>query len=202
MPDVPSHDEPLPTRRKRAPLARAFRGLKRRLTLYRAIAVATVIALLAVGTYAFVETTDTESVTLGTGRAGVDVAATPPVSEPLPAAEAPAEPPTEAPVAEAPTQPLGSGDASYYGDELAGNPTASGERFDPAKLTAAHRTLPLGSRVRVTNLNNGESVVVRINDRGPFHGQRVIDLSKAAAREIGMLSRGTARVRLELLSRM
>ncbi|MEL6616692.1 MAG: septal ring lytic transglycosylase RlpA family protein [Bacteroidota bacterium] len=93
------------------------------------------------------------------------------------------------------------GQASYYGDELAGNPTASGERFDPDGLTAAHRTLPLGSRVRVVNEHTGESVVVRVNDRGPFAHGRVLDVSERAAREIGMLRRGTARVRVELLPR-
>ena len=93
----------------------------------------------------------------------------------------------------------GSGEASYYGDELRGNPTASGEPFNPEGYTAAHRSLPLGSRLRVTNLTNGESVVVRVNDRGPFSGHRVIDVSKGAARELGMLGGGTTRVRLELL---
>ncbi|WP_233998065.1 septal ring lytic transglycosylase RlpA family protein [Erythrobacter sp. QSSC1-22B] len=94
---------------------------------------------------------------------------------------------------------IGSGDASFYGNELAGNRTASGEIFDPERLTAAHRTLPLGSRVRVTNSRNSESVVVRINDRGPFHGNRVIDLSTAAARTIGLIRSGTGRVSLALL---
>lgn len=94
---------------------------------------------------------------------------------------------------------LGSGTASYYGDELAGNRTASGERFDPDDLTAAHRTLAFGSRVRVTNLANGQSVVVRINDRGPFSRGRVIDVSHAAAREIGMDRAGLARVSMTLL---
>ena len=94
---------------------------------------------------------------------------------------------------------IGTGEASYYGGELAGNRTASGEIFDPARLTAAHRTLPLGSRVRVTNASNGEDVVVKINDRGPFHGNRVIDLSSAAARSIGVLQTGTAKVSLALL---
>lgn len=95
---------------------------------------------------------------------------------------------------------IGSGQASYYGSELAGRPTASGERFDPSQFTAAHRTLPFGSVVRVTNVHNGESVLVRINDRGPFSARRVIDLSRAAARKIGMVARGTAMVRLELLA--
>ncbi|WP_302851579.1 septal ring lytic transglycosylase RlpA family protein [Sphingopyxis sp. USTB-05] len=95
---------------------------------------------------------------------------------------------------------IGGGMASYYGNELAGNRTASGERFDPAQLTAAHRSLPFGSLVRVTNTSNGDSVVVRINDRGPFAHGRVIDVSTAAAREIGMHRSGTARVKLALLS--
>jgi rare lipoprotein A (peptidoglycan hydrolase) len=94
---------------------------------------------------------------------------------------------------------VGRGKASYYGSSLAGNSTASGDPFDPSKLTAAHRTLPLGSRVRVTNLRNEETVTVRINDRGPFHGNRVLDLSRRAAERIGMLARGQARVKIELL---
>lgn len=95
---------------------------------------------------------------------------------------------------------MDGGMASYYGDELAGNRTASGERFDPDQLTAAHRTLPFGSMVRVTNTSNGDSVVVRINDRGPFSRGRVIDISHAAARQIGMHRSGTARVKLALLN--
>ena len=95
---------------------------------------------------------------------------------------------------------IGGGVASYYGNELAGNRTASGERFDPGQLTAAHRSLPFGSLVRVTNMSNGDSVVVRINDRGPFSRGRVIDVSHAAAREIGMHRSGTARVKLALLA--
>ena len=94
---------------------------------------------------------------------------------------------------------IGGGMASYYGDELAGNRTASGERFNPAQLTAAHRSLPFGSMVRVTNTSNGDSVIVRINDRGPFSHGRIIDVSTAAAREIGMHRSGTARVKLALL---
>lgn len=95
---------------------------------------------------------------------------------------------------------IDGGMASYYGNELAGNRTASGERFDPGQLTAAHRTLPFGSKVRVTNMSNGDSVIVRINDRGPFARGRVIDVSQAAAREIGMHRSGTARVKLALLA--
>lgn len=94
---------------------------------------------------------------------------------------------------------LGSGPASYFSDEIAGQRTASGELCDPDTLTAAHRTLAFGSRVRVTNLATDQSVVVRINDRGPYHGGRVIDVSDAAAREIGMMRSGTAKVSLTLL---
>lgn len=95
---------------------------------------------------------------------------------------------------------IDGGIASYYGNELAGNRTASGETFDPGQLTAAHRTLPFGTLVRVTNMATGDSVVVRINDRGPFAHGRVIDVSHAAAREIGMHRSGTARVKLALLA--
>jgi len=93
---------------------------------------------------------------------------------------------------------LGKGGASYYGPNLAGNRTASGERFDPTQLTAAHRTLPMGSKVKVTH--NGKSVIVRINDRGPFHGNRVIDLSTAAAKKIGLFRAGTGTVGLQLVN--
>lgn len=91
---------------------------------------------------------------------------------------------------------IASGTASYYGRELAGNRTASGERFNPAHLTAAHRTLPLGSKVRVTNSRTGDAVIVRINDRGPFHGNRLIDLSEEAARQIGIRTSGSGQVEL------
>ena len=91
-------------------------------------------------------------------------------------------------------QTVGSGMASWYGNELAGHRTASGERFDPNELTAAHRTLPLGTHVRVTY--HGRSVVVRINDSGPFAGHRVIDLSRAAAEEIGLRRAGSGPVTL------
>ena len=92
---------------------------------------------------------------------------------------------------------LGSGMASWYGTDFAGRRTASGEAFDPGEYTAAHRTLPFGSRVRVSR--GGKSVVVRINDRGPFHGNRVIDLSRAAASDLGLVSAGSGQVQLALL---
>jgi rare lipoprotein A len=95
------------------------------------------------------------------------------------------------------------GIASFYGhgDGFAGRPTATGERFNPNGMTAAHRSLPFGTRVRVTNTRNGRSVVVRINDRGPFARGRVIDLSTGAARVLGMIGSGIAPVRIEVLGR-
>jgi rare lipoprotein A len=101
--------------------------------------------------------------------------------------------------AEAVFEMIGQGEASYYGNELAGNRTASGERFNPNGLTAAHRTLPLGTRLRVTNVANGRSVIVRVNDRGPFVRSRLIDVSLGAAREINMVRSGKAQVRLEIV---
>ena len=87
--------------------------------------------------------------------------------------------------------------ASWYGHEFSSRPTASGEPFDPNKLTCAHRTLPLGTKLRVTNLHNGRSVLVTITDRGPFVHLRELDLSYGAARALGMIRRGVARVRIE-----
>jgi len=93
-----------------------------------------------------------------------------------------------------------AGKATYYSDSLAGNHTANGEIYDPARLTAASRDLPFGSIVRVIRRDTGAHVVVRINDRGPFgNRRRILDLSRAAARELGMLSRGVVDVRAEVL---
>ena len=91
------------------------------------------------------------------------------------------------------------GIASWYGGRHQGRLTASGEVFDENKLTAAHRTLPLVTRARVTNLENGRSVEVRVNDRGPYIGGRVIDLSTRAAEELGMTEQGLARVEITAL---
>jgi rare lipoprotein A len=91
------------------------------------------------------------------------------------------------------------GVASWYGRAHAGRPTASGEPFDPDAMTAAHRTLPLGTVVRVTNVENGRAVTVRINDRGPVDTTRIIDLSRRAAEVLGFRATGTARVKLERL---
>jgi rare lipoprotein A (peptidoglycan hydrolase) len=98
------------------------------------------------------------------------------------------------------TSPALQGRASWYGPGLNGGRTASGERFDMHELTAAHRTLPLGSYAQVTNLSNGRSVVVRINDRGPHARRRAIDLSYAAAKELEMIRAGTARVEIAPLA--
>ncbi len=90
---------------------------------------------------------------------------------------------------------------SYYGRRLAGRKTASGERYDPAALTMAHRTLPFGTRVRVTNIRNGRSVILRVNDRGPYKHGRAADVSLAAARKLQMIKPGVIRARLEVVSR-
>jgi rare lipoprotein A len=92
------------------------------------------------------------------------------------------------------------GYATFYGSEQHGGPTASGERFDKRLMTAAHRTLPMGTRVRVTNTRNGRSVVVRINDRGPYGGRgRIIDVSEAAAVQLDMIEAGVVPVLVEVL---
>lgn len=101
----------------------------------------------------------------------------------------------EAPVARA----IGSGTASYYGAKFHGRRTASGEKFDMHAMTAAHRTLPFGTLVEVTNPRNGKTVTVRINDRGPFHGNRILDVSRAAATKLGLIQRGSGTVELALL---
>ncbi|AGA34676.1 Rare lipoprotein A precursor [Thioalkalivibrio nitratireducens DSM 14787] len=93
-----------------------------------------------------------------------------------------------------------AGIASYYHDRFQGRKTASGERFDQREFSAAHRSLPFGTTVRVTRNDTGQSIVVRINDRGPFRRGRIIDLSREAARELGMLERGLVRVTIEVIS--
>jgi rare lipoprotein A len=89
-----------------------------------------------------------------------------------------------------------TGHASWYGDELRGRKTANGEMFNPDGFTAAHRTLPMSSYVEVTALDTGRTILVRINDRGPFHGNRIIDLSHGAARQLGIVSHGARMVRV------
>lgn len=90
-----------------------------------------------------------------------------------------------------------TGNASWYGGRFHGRKTSGGERYDMNAFTAAHKTLPIPSYVRVTNTRNGKSVIVRINDRGPFHSNRIIDVSKAAAQQLGFVSQGTAHVKIE-----
>ncbi len=92
------------------------------------------------------------------------------------------------------------GTASWYGKSYHGRTTASGEKYDMYAMTAAHKTLPFGTRVRVTNLGNGKSIVVKINDRGPFIRGRIIDLSRKAAERLGFRNAGLAEVKLEILS--
>lgn len=94
-----------------------------------------------------------------------------------------------------------TGVASYYANKFNGRRTANGERFSNAKMTAAHRTLPFGTLVEVTNLRNGRSVIVRINDRGPYAHARVLDLSSAAAKKIGMHHSGVAKVKIAILNK-
>jgi rare lipoprotein A len=108
----------------------------------------------------------------------------------LPAVSVPAETPID----------VEQGDASYYADSLHGNKTASGEPYDKDALTAAHRTLPFGTRVKVTSLKTGKSVEVVINDRGPHVKTRIIDLSGAAARALGLVEDGHGEVKLEVLA--
>lgn len=93
-----------------------------------------------------------------------------------------------------------TGLASFYGPGFAGKKTASGERFNPGGLTAAHRSLPFGTRLKLTNLANGRTIIVRINDRGPFVGGRVLDVSQGAASALGFVASGTARLKIETLS--
>ncbi len=96
---------------------------------------------------------------------------------------------------------VSEGKASYYANQFHGKKTANGETFDMNELTAAHPSLPFGTRVRVTNLRNGKDVIVRINDRGPFVKGRIIDLSAEAAKEIGLFRSGTAQVRVEAINK-
>ena len=91
------------------------------------------------------------------------------------------------------------GIASYYADDFNGKKTANGETYDMYKMTAAHRSLPFNTKVRVTNIENKRSIIVRINDRGPFKLERIIDLSLAAATQLGMKGKGTANVKLEVI---
>jgi rare lipoprotein A len=97
------------------------------------------------------------------------------------------------------TEAQEAGVASFYHDYFTGKVTASGERYDPNKLTAAHKSLPIGTMIRVTNLENDKSVIVRINDRGPYVRNRILDLSKSAAVQLGLIQNGYARVSYSII---
>jgi rare lipoprotein A len=121
--------------------------------------------------------------------------------EPVPSTPAPTISPSPAPTSsgDTATSTQQRGRISIYGNDFAGRKTASGELFDPSALTMAHRTLPFGTRVRVTNLENQRSVEVVVNDRGPFVPGRIADLSEAAARRIGMVADGVVEGLLDIL---
>jgi rare lipoprotein A len=135
---------------------------------------------------------------LGLGTGCATRAVKPPPPEPATVTRPPKPAPKKP--APSPEQPargyLGEGLASYYGPGLHGRPTASGERFNMHAMTAAHRTLAFGTCVRVVNMENGRSVDVRVNDRGPFKEGRIIDVSLAAAKKLELVDKGLARVRL------
>jgi rare lipoprotein A len=137
-----------------------------------------------------------------------------PATLPAPAAEV--QSPAQAPVAEPATEPkpwkkradmsnrsadAAEGRVAYYGRKFAGRKTASGERFNPNALTMAHRSLPFGTMVRITNLKNNKHVVVRVNDRGPSTPDRIGDLSQAAAVKLHMMKSGTAQVRMDVVGK-
>ena len=124
-----------------------------------------------------------------------------PVQAVAPKAPVVVKPPVVAPPKPAKTLVVSTstGEASWYGPGFFGNRTANGEVFRPGTMTAAHRTLPFGTKVKVTNLRNGKETIVRINDRGPFSGHRVIDIAHGAAHHLGLVSSGIAQVRLEVL---
>jgi rare lipoprotein A len=93
-----------------------------------------------------------------------------------------------------------TGKASYYADKFEGSPTASGEKYKGSKMTAAHRSLPFGTKIKVTNLANNESVILEVNDRGPFVDGRVLDVSKAAAEKLGFFNQGIADIKIEVVN--
>ena len=124
-----------------------------------------------------------------------------PPAAPVPATPEPSSPQAApAPRPQVPTGDIERGRVSLYGEDFAGKTTANGETFNPDALTMAHRTLPFGTRVRVTNLENQRSVVVTVNDRGPFVAGRIADLSLGAARQIGMVASGVIDAILEVIA--
>ncbi len=202
----------LPTPRRRRRVAQRILRLRHDVRRYRLLAqclgAVAAVCLLVAGVAWTAPEPEPETTDLGRGVAGVErydpdrtAEESGAVVVELPEGYVPPAPPPEKPAAgEALVRRLlGEGAASYYHDALEGRSTASGQPYRAASLTAAHRSLPFGSRVRVTNLSNGRAVVVRINDRGPFARGRVIDLSRSAASRIGLLARGHGKVRLELV---
>ena len=132
--------------------------------------------------------------TLAQAQSASAPAATPPAPAAVPAA------PAAAPAAAAAPASATDGKIAYYGRKFAGRKTASGERFNPGALTMAHKTLPFGTKVKVTNLKNNRSVVVRVNDRGPTTPGRVGDVSLAAAQKLRMLRSGVVEAKLEVVA--
>ena len=135
----------------------------------------------------------------GIASAQMSPSPAPPVAAPAAPAVAPAAAPVAPPVVKA-TAPVESGKIAWYGKKFAGRRTASGEAYNPDAMTMAHKTLPFGTRVKVTNLANKKSVTLRVNDRGPTQADRIGDVSLAAARQLGMVRTGVADAELEVVS--
>jgi rare lipoprotein A len=153
-------------------------------------------ALATTGRVAAADSADSLGLAIRNAETGTE--SSEPVEEPRLQPTAPALP-IATPTPQPRVKSVSTGQASWYGPGFFGNRTASGEVLRPGTLTAAHRTLPFGTKVRVTNMSNGRSAIVRINDRGPFHGRRVIDLAHGAANKLGVISSGLASVKLEVL---
>lgn len=170
--------------------------------LARIIRSAVIVGLLGLAplaaSFAASPDTDMAGVDPATSAAMIELVPIEPAAD-VTASSLPLEPADPAPAPSSKATALGRGSASYYAAKFHGRRTANGETFNNRAMTAAHRTLPFGSMVRVTNPANGASVVVRINDRGPFTRGRVIDVSRAAAEELGLIARGHATVDLERL---
>jgi rare lipoprotein A len=164
----------------------------RRVALH-ALAAASIVALVLVGCAQQPAMQEPASPSAAPPSAAPPSAAPPPVAPPAASPAASTQPARE------PDAPAMRGRISHYGEAFAGKPTASGELFDPEKLTMAHRTLPFGTRVRVTNLENQRSVEVVVNDRGPAIAGRIADLSLGAARRLGMVADGVIDGVLEIV---
>ncbi len=188
------HSRPLSTR-----FAVLALGAALALPLAGAVAEETAVSTTTNDTTNDTTTNDTAAEALVPAPTVITVAPADLTAAPAPVAPAPVEQ-HQAPTAKPATRLLGSGIASYYGDRFHGRRTASGQAFNMHAMSAAHKTLPFGTRVLVTNPRNGKSVTVTINDRGPYAHGRTIDLSKAAATEIGLVQRGHGTVELAIIS--